>query len=260
MFDHNSNILSFEYLAEEFAITKWEYIILRSTIPKDWKRALQGVERISDISFSSKYDKLNGIKRCVSVLYNDLIDRHYGTAYLSGIINKLGKNFSVQLSEEELQQAFVGIHKVTNITKYRDFQYRLLIGLLYTNDRLFYWKKVGSQKCDYCECAKQTIKHLLYDCVAAQVIWRKLTDHMNECMKLDMAFPSVRMILLNLVHEKPHHVSNFLVLITKQIIFANKCLGMKTNFQQVLYKIVEMYKIEKYNALSTNSLSKHMVK
>ena len=57
---------------------------------------------------------------------------------------------------EEYEKALQNIYKISNITKYRDFQFSNCA--IYTYDRLFHWKKVASQKCNYCN-EKQTVKH-----------------------------------------------------------------------------------------------------
>ena len=50
--------------------------------------------------------------------------------------------------------------KTTLDTKLREFQYKILIRILYTNNMLFKLKKVNYPLCDFCEKELETIEHL----------------------------------------------------------------------------------------------------
>ena len=88
-------------------------------------------------------------------------------------------------SSDEYLNAFLYINQVTNVTKLRDFQYRLLHNAIFTNDRLYYWKKVDTQRCNLCLNEKQTVKHLFWDCVKTNSILEKL----KEFIKCDLNVP-----------------------------------------------------------------------
>ena len=85
---------------------------------------------------------------------------------------------------EEYQRALTSFTKITSITKYRDFKYRLLVNAIFTNNRLFYWKKVPSQKCEYCPELKQTVQHLLYDCPSVRKIWEEFLKFVYATMNI----------------------------------------------------------------------------
>ena len=48
------------------------------------------------------------------------------------------------------KRCFRNLYLVTNVTKLRNFQYRLLHNKIFCNNILFYWKKVPSQCCEFC--------------------------------------------------------------------------------------------------------------
>ena len=75
-------------------------------------------------------------------------------------------NFSL----EDDDVLFGNILNITDIVKLRDFQNRLLLNKIFTNDTLQKRKIVQSGKCEFCS-EKQTITHLLYRCVASKKLW-----------------------------------------------------------------------------------------
>jgi len=53
------------------------------------------------------------------------------------------------------------------------FKYRLLQGDMYTKERMFKFKMVNTDNCDFCG-SKENLKHLLWDCRRVRETWRKL--------------------------------------------------------------------------------------
>ena len=60
---------------------------------------------------------------------------------------------------------------------------------------------------------------------------------------------SERNIVLNTVVEKRNSVANFICLITKQYIYAQKCLGNTLSFECWKNKVHQVENIEKYIAI-----------
>ena len=56
------------------------------------------------------------------------------------------------------------VYVVTNITKFRSFQYRLLQRGLVTNLQLAKWGIVSSELCSFCHQSVETLVHLFCDC------------------------------------------------------------------------------------------------
>ena len=64
-------------------------------------------------------------------------------------------------------------------------------------------------------------------------------------------------VMLNNVHCKPKNLVNFMELIAKQYIFASKCLKKRPVFEEVMEKVTQLEKIEKYIALNEDQMAKH---
>ena len=74
------------------------------------------------------------------------------------------KEIGFDFDTDHYKMAFRYIYRCSKITKYQDFQYRLLLGKIVTNDDLFTWGKIDSPHCTFCNLERETIQHLFYTC------------------------------------------------------------------------------------------------
>ena len=86
----------------------------------------------------------------------------------------------MEISSETFLHCFKDINKVTNINKYRSFQYRLLQRALTTNIRLYAYGMVDSKSCYFCKENDETIVHLLIFCRKVQPFWIAVEEFMYE--------------------------------------------------------------------------------
>ena len=62
-------------------------------------------------------------------------------------------------------------NKVTNVAKYRSFQFRLLHRAIVANIHLIHWKIINSDLCTMCRLERETYTHLFIYCKQARKIW-----------------------------------------------------------------------------------------
>ena len=139
--------------------------------------------------------------------------------------------------------AFANIYRVTNITKYRDFQYRLLNKAIFFNDQLYHWKKVPTQQCDFCPADKQNLVHFFLECRVVRNFFMELKEFFSIDMNCNVKNFDLKAIVLNDIHDNPSHVVNFLFLLAKNYLFCCKCTGKKISLcifylRSVLFKVV----------------------
>ena len=144
------------------------------------------------------------------------------------------------------KSAFTNIYRLTKVTKLRNFQYRLLHNVVFCNDRLFYYKKVPLQQCEWCEYPKQNIVHLLVNCKRSQEIWGYLKEYLHKS-GLNVEF-SLQNVIYNNVKLQTTHVVNLVTLITKFYIYKCKVQGKIPNAIRLAKEIELQYNIEVYNA------------
>ena len=119
---------SFQLVKEQYGLTKIRYNQLKSAIPSEWKAFFVEQECIAFKPLApSTYDKMlitsaKGFSRKVyKFLLGDVIDIH--NKYM-GWHKELGEDPCGGIVEFGLKHS--EIYRLTNITKYRSFQYRLL--------------------------------------------------------------------------------------------------------------------------------------
>ena len=75
---------------------------------------------------------------------------------------KYNEAFSTHASQLDWEKIYLLPFKTTLDTKLREFQYKILNRILYTNKMLFKFKKVDSPSCVFCEKELETIEHLFF--------------------------------------------------------------------------------------------------
>ena len=65
---------------------------------------------------------------------------------------------------------------VTVETKIREFQYKLLNDIVYTNDKLFRFKMIESPLCTFCQKEDESLEHLLFYCNVTENVWHAFSS------------------------------------------------------------------------------------
>ena len=158
---------------------------------------------------------------------------------------------------DEYRAAFRNINKISDVMKYKDFQYRLLSNTIHANDKLVHWKIVESSKCDFCQ-EKQDTVHLMFSCNRVQIIWKKFRELLDKCTTINVNefMFTENTVILNTVHSKPGHIVNYLTLIIKQHIYFCKCTKKLPKFHDIVNKIERIYQAERFNVCVDTSTTK----
>ena len=103
----------------------------------------------------------------------------------------------------------VDTFRVTNVTKYRSFQYRLLQRGLVTNIQLSKWGILDSDKCTFCQEDSETVIHIFCECKCVRPIWDALKEYVFDRFQENIRLEPSR-IILNEIAPKKGSVINFL--------------------------------------------------
>ena len=158
----------------------------------------------------------------------------------------------------DYRQAHMDIYRCTNIPKYRSFKYRLLQRSLVTNIQLNKWDLIGDNSCSFCSQQPETVLHLITtQCQEVRKLWRDFAHYIVLRFKLrDLQLNDQNILLNNLVNKK-HHVVNFLCLITKQYIYAQRCLKKDLSFNQLKLRFNLIENMKKYIAVKKGTIAIH---
>ena len=154
---------------------------------------------------------------------------------------------------EEYLDWIVKIPRLTIITKYRSFQYRLLCLAILTNIRLQHMGVKSSSMCDFCQEKTETYLHLFWECTHSQRLWNKIAETLKVAL-------TKKMVILNNVKENPKAYENTVVLFVKYYIFQAKCLNAQVSTTNMIKQIESQIVIEKEIASAKGKLSQHQSK
>ena len=110
--------------------------------------------------------------------------------------------------------------------------------------------------CSFCGECTESIVHLLCECAQIKELWGKVADlihNIDPICKLEIN--PLNIIFDKIADCKTTHVANFICLITKQYIYAQRCLGNAVSFQVLRTKFYQLKGVEKYIALKNEKMS-----
>ena len=158
----------------------------------------------------SNISKIIGLEKVSSVVYRRSIDCEYSIfAKYASRWNEYG----IIIETSELNKGFANLYRVTSITKFRNFQYRLLLGKIPTNVDLKAWNMNTSDSCTFCNSQPESITHLFLECIFVKRIWNFIT------LYIDIHPLNIKNIILNYTNANGSHICNLIVLVFKQYIY-----------------------------------------
>ena len=105
--------------------------------------------------------------------------------------------------------------KVSLETKIREFQYKVLNNLVFTNEKLFKIKMIDSPQCTFCKNEIESLEHLLYSCEITRSFWVALRSWLMEC-NINLEPLSVFNVLFGILNAGEDFVIvNHLILVAK---------------------------------------------
>ena len=185
-------------------------------------------------------DQIVSIKRVPKAIYNKEID--IISKFPIKAFNK-HSTFLNNLNQEMYGEAFSIMYRCTRSTKLKDFQFRLLHMALITNKELFLFKISTSDRCTFCKTAKEDIYHTLVHCKFSKRIWAYLQTYMSEKTGITLQF-SDNDIILGSNFFPFFQLYNHILLLTKQYLYACRCLAVIPATDVLKTKIEREYQIE----------------
>ena len=254
----NQRFKGYEQVKTEFGMGRMKFNSLKAALPVEWKQYFQEEEKITYLPCPPHtYDKCMGDKNISRKIYkylgDDIMLVH------SKYINwkkEIGEDFTPTLYE--FGQLHKEIYKLTNVPKYRSFQYRVMQRSLVTNIQLQKWGIKPEDTCTFCLKHRETITHLLAECEVVQAkIWQKLKQEIASKYQIGDIDLRAENIILNSIAPKKKNVLNFMCLIAKQYIYRCRCQAKELSFESLKREIRQIECIEKYIAIRNGKKQIH---
>lgn len=181
--------------------------------------------------------------------------------YYSLLISKkaqLSKNTSAlkrdfNLTEDQLEKAFLLPHIICSEFYVKAFQYKVLNSILYTNTKLYKIGYITDDKCSFCMYKPETLIHLLFDCVYAKLFWKDFELYYyslsNELINL-----SLQDVLLGIIAVQCP-LLNYFLLIAKLYIWDCRRSQTRPIIAGFKLRINIKFETEKYICTKNRTLS-----
>ena len=205
-----------ESLENEFGLDVMQCNSIYSAFPKVWKLKLRTSN--SEITSESMYDKFIKIKKPVSYYYRELTKN---TNMFFDCYIKWQTKLGSQLTYSGFIRCLTDINKLSNNSKMRSIQYRILNNSLILNDRLYLWKITSSEECTFCCSFKETVIHLFTECEHTRKIFDAITEIVLGYSENHFTTALTKEIILyNNVVKPVGCLFNFCILAAKTFIYS----------------------------------------
>ena len=243
--------------AMNYGLTIMEFNSLVTAIPVSWRKWCRESSKqikIKDDKNVYRYDTVKNDCYLSSKAYKTLTGNE---KLLQTKCNKWSEDFAKTIQYEDYLSEFKDVYKVTNITKLRSFQYRMLHRSTITNIQLKKWGITDSDKCNFCKEEKETVLHTFVFCPEVAKLWIEMERYMYNYSNRDITFDIEAVICNKFISQPVWHIKNLICLITKQYIYKQKCANVKLSHKQCQAYVRTIENNEKYYAIKRDLLKKH---
>ena len=243
----------------EFGLSTLRFNSLKSVIPSNWKEHFRVITKYTFLPIPpSVYDTALLDKNLASHIYKTLLeDRIMLHPKFLKWKDELGGQYDEAFSD--FIEHFRSIYRISNVAKYRSFQYRVLQRALVTNVQLHKWGLTTDEYCHFCKLHKETVPHMLFYCENVQEVWEKVIEFVHTRYNINI-FHNPQAVIMNTWVKGIGHVANLLCLLTKQYVYSQRCLNKPLSWAGLKERFKQVERIEKYIAAKNDRLYYHTKK
>ena len=243
---------------------------LLNAFPQEWRKELKlnrasiyGNTQHQNLSSFTLY--VDGKKKSLEKLFSKSLYQIFVSkiSCKPTAMKKYDKAFNTDTSHLDWEKIYLLPFKTTLHTKLREFQYKILNRILYTNDMLFKFKKVDSPLCYFCGKELETLEHLFFCCPKVHVFWNEVAVMLNSH---GITFKSldIKDILFGFFDARNHDsggsLLNYIVLESKYFIYRTKLNKTSLSLKSFFERIKNTFQIERFIATKNNKLEIHQNK
>ena len=240
---------SFEKVWEEFRLSKLRYNSINEALPKIWKEYFSTTPAITYMPIPPhNYDKcVYGVLKQNSTVHQIYKCLAEDVTILNNKYLKWEKEIGEEICEGiwNYGKLFKDIYRVTNVPKYRSFQYRLLQRGIVTNIQLEKWGIIPSMYCTFCGKVPETLTHLFVSCEEVKELWINVKEWCEQKYCVRVMIDSKSIITGQLVEQKTH-VINLIGLLLKFFVYRQRCLKGSIHYTVFKQFVRKVEGIEKY--------------
>ena len=233
---NNGELKSDRYFAE-LGLGVNDISVLRhiyANIPLVWKRNIREEENnFSETDFSLGGEVINISKLRSKQIYLQLLKKEESEP---PVFDRIERNYG--FSSKEIENIFLRLRQCTLNSRLREFQFKLMHGIIYTNHHLFRFGLVSSNLCSFCEKEEETYSHLFYSCEHAQLIWdscNRFLDYVDlrNCIWEEILFGKEE------CNKGKNQLLNHILILVKYLIFKSREHKKPPSYNEIKNNIVE---------------------
>ena len=172
---------------------------------------------------------------------------------------KLRKLYTRDFSEKEVKSIFSRLRCSTLCSTLREFQFKLLHGIVYTNFHLHKFKMIDNNLCSFCQKDEETYKHIFYTCEFTRKVWERCSTFFDYVDLQNLSWEEIQ-FGIDLPNKGKSQVVNHVMILVKHFLF----LGRKRNTpptEHIIKNRIDQDRLEeKKLAILHNSLPLHLKK
>ena len=240
---------SYQEVVNDYEVTfdQLFYEGIKAAIPRSWIAVIKYKENQQNQEKSYKYDQVKpGV---VKKVYWKLVERKKPK---DGCKIMWEKDLGREIETEEWNRLYRHICTITNSTKLRIFQYKLLNRLITTNVTVAKWQQT-SENCTFCKSKKESVIHLFCKSEETVKLWNKM-ERWLKYFKIKSLKHEKSEIILNNYKEKQSKFVNTIILCFKRFVYVKRCQQESLNFSEFMTEISNPCKIEKIIASRNDKL------
>ena len=251
----DGKLCTHEEICNTWGAVSWlEFQSIKTAIPMEWKEMLQPIDNaeITDVKLYRRL-KSTPISMVSRKIYNMFIfDEVYVHKYAMR-----WESCNIKVDFEDYLRCFQYNFIHTKITKFRDFQYRMLLCKIVCNEDLYNWGKVDTPLCTLCGESNESVCHLFVEC---KITKKLLVWFRDTCLSknIEVRVENHVNILFNLIGLPPANICHFILIYIKQYVYRSRCAKKKSTVVQLEREIEYIQQLEWNGCCGRLEQSKHI--
>ena len=112
--------------------------------------------------------------------------------------------------------------RTTLDSKLREFQYKILNNIVFTNDKLFRFGLSHSPNCTFCNEEPESLEHLLLRCKVSSEFWKEVLSWLKDNNIVSKSFTETSLLLGFFEETEDFFIINHVLLLGKDYIYVRK--------------------------------------
>ena len=143
-------------------------------------------------------------------------------------------------------------------SKLREFQYKVLNCIVFTNEKLVRFGITQSPLCTFCQEENESIQHLLFSCKESREFWKHVLSWLRDNNINVEELKGADLIFWKFDIQDDFTLINHILLLGEYYIYSRKCLNAKPSLKGFISKTKRVYSIELHIARKRDKLTYYL--